>query len=381
MQHLDQKSLEKLNQRIANQSLRALGVSNELIDFSSNDYIGFSTNKAIYNNTLQLLESHQLKENGATGSRLISGNHSLYDLTENYMANFHSVEKALIHNSGYSANVGLIATVTQRNDIIFYDELCHASIREGISVSHAKAYKFKHNNLQDLKDKLQTVAKNTTVYIITESVFSMDGDSPDIDGLIQLSKTYKARLILDEAHALGVFGVQGSGFISSKNLEAVFARVITFGKGLGCHGAAILGSETLIQFLVNFSKPFIYTTGLPPHAVATIYSAYQELNKTSEVKKLQDVISFFNSEVERLDIQSHVLKSESAIQCVIIKGNENVKRVAKALQLKKFNIKAILSPTVPKNQERLRFCLHSYNTKTEITTVLEALKTELNHGK
>lgn len=375
MQHLDKKSIERLNQRLLNHSLRTLGEANNLVDFSSNDYIGFSKNESIYNQALQLLESENCKHNGATGSRLISGNHKIYKLTEEYIAQFHSVEKALIFNSGYSANVGLLTAVAQRNNLIFYDELCHASIREGISLSHAKAYKFKHNDLTNLEEKLSHVKPETTVYVITETVFSMDGDSPDIQSLIKLTKKYRCRLILDEAHALGVFGDKGCGLINNSNSKAVFARIVTFGKSLGCHGSAVLGSQELIQFLINFSKPFIYTTGLSPHAVATIYCAYKTLENSIEIEQLKHIISYFNFEIERLELEELVIKSKSAIQCVVIKGNAKTKLTAQILQQKQFNVKAILSPTVAKGQERLRFCLHSYNSEKEITAVLDCLKT------
>jgi 8-amino-7-oxononanoate synthase len=290
------------------------------------------------------------------------------------MAQFHSVEKAIIYNSGYNANIGLISSVCQRGDIIFYDEFCHASIREGILLSNAKAFKFKHNSIDDLNEKLSKADKNSTIYIITESVFSMDGDSPDIEKLIQVSKQHNARLILDEAHAFGVFGTNGCGLINSKNSEAIFARVITFGKALGCHGAAILGCKDLINYLVNFSKSLIYTTALSPHSIATIYIAYQELEHTKSINKLKDNIVFFNSEKQRFQLQNQFIKSDSAIQCIIIKGNENVKYAAQKLQENGFNVKAILSPTVPKNEERLRFCLHNYNTNEEISTMFQLLK-------
>jgi 8-amino-7-oxononanoate synthase len=374
MQHLDKKSLDKLNQRISDHSLRSLGQTSHLIDFSSNDYIGFSQNTTIYNNTLKLLEAKNFKINGATGSRLISGNHELYNLTEDYIAKFHYVEKTLIYNSGYSANIGLIASICQRNDLIYYDEFCHASIREAILLSNAKAFKFKHNSIDDLKEKLSKSDKNSTIYIITESVFSMDGDSPNIEKLIQVSKQHNTRLIIDEAHAFGVFGTKGCGLINSKNSEHIFARIITFGKALGCHGAAILGSTDLINYLVNFSKSLIYTTALPPHSIATVYVAYQELEITKAINQLKNNISFFNSEKERFQLQKLFIESDSAIQCLIIKGNDNVKKAAQKLQDNGFNVKAILSPTVPKDQERLRFCLHCYNTNEDITGLFQLLK-------
>jgi len=377
MQSLDLKSIQKLQLRQDSNSLRVLGSPSHLIDFSSNDYLRFSKNETIYTNSSKLLAIENLEINGASGSRLLTGNHNLYDKAEQLIAQFHSAEKALIFNSGYSANIGLIPTIAQRHDIIFYDELCHASIREGISLAHAKAFKFKHNNLDDLEEKLSKIRENTTVYVITESVFSMDGDSPDMDHLIKITKKFKARLIIDEAHALGVFGENGCGLINANNSNDIFARVITFGKALGCHGAAVLGSQELIHFLINFSRAFIYTTGLPPHAIATIFSAYKELKITEEINQLQENIQFFKEQLNHFQLKNMFIPSDSAIQCAVISGNKRVKAISKQLEEKDYNVKAILSPTVPINSERLRFCLHSYNSKNDISSALKRLKSAI----
>ena len=151
MSDFPKKLSEKINQRKENQSLRKLPLSNNLIDFSSNDYLGFAKSETIFNQTHQLLKERNLKINGATGSRLLSGNHQLYKETENFIATFHEAETALIFNSGYDANIGFFGSVPQRNDIILYDELCHASIRDGIVMSNAKSYKFNHNDFEDLE--------------------------------------------------------------------------------------------------------------------------------------------------------------------------------------------------------------------------------------
>jgi 8-amino-7-oxononanoate synthase len=302
----------------------------------------------------------------------------LYDITEKYIAAFHQSEAALIFNSGYDANVGFFSAVPQRNDVILYDELCHASIRDGIQMSNAKSYKFQHNDYEDLESKiakLQTPNSELhTIYIVTESVFSMDGDSPNIETLVQLSEKFKALLVVDEAHALGVFGEKGVGVIQSQQFQnKVFARIMTFGKGLGCHGAAILGSASLKEYLVNFARSFIYTTGLSPHSVATILVAYQHLNQAKELQKLKENINFFNQQKQLLGIKSLFVYSKSAIHSAIIPGNEKVKHIASQLQEIGFEVKAILSPTVPEGQERLRFCLHSYNTEKEMEEVLSEL--------
>lgn len=371
---------DKLEKREQNNALRKLPVSNPLIDFASNDYLGFANSEEIFNKTHQYLLENNIKINGATGSRLISGNHNLYQVTEDFIANFHQSETALIFNSGYDANVGFFSSVPQRNDVILYDELCHASIRDGILMSNAKSYKFQHNDFENLEKLITTQLetrnpKPETFYVVTESVFSMDGDSPNLEELVTLCEKYNCFLVIDEAHALGVFGNHGEGVIQSQGLQdKVFARIMTFGKGLGCHGAAILGSQELKNYLINFARSFIYTTGLSPHSVATILMAYQKLKTEKEaIENLRNNIQFFNQEKMQMGLKPLFVYSKSAIQCAIIPGNEKVKSIANQLQNNGFDVKPILSPTVPEGQERLRFCLHSFNSQKEISEVLQFL--------
>jgi 8-amino-7-oxononanoate synthase len=383
MKNIPKAITQKLQQREQNGALRKLSLPNDLIDFASNDYLGFAQSETIFHQTHQLLLDKKILVNGATGSRLLSGNHQLYEEAETFIAHFHQAETALIFNSGYDANVGFFSAVPQRNDIILYDELCHASIRDGIQMSHAKAYKFQHNDFVDLEKLItnfQLPTSNSqllTIYIVTESVFSMDGDSPDLERIVALSEQYQCYLVVDEAHALGVFGEKGEGLLQSLGLQHnVFARIMTFGKGLGCHGAAILGSAELKSYLVNFARSFIYTTGLSPHSVATILVAYQHLeHQKNTLEQLRHNISFFNQEKSRLSLKPLFVYNKSAIQSAIISGNERVKTIANQLQEKGFDVKPILSPTVPEGQERLRFCLHSYNSETEISEVLQLLST------
>lgn len=380
MKDLPKKLQDKLDERRANNALRLLKSPNNLIDFSSNDYLGFSDKNIIFKNAYQFLEDHNISQNGATGSRLLSGNHKLYYEVEQQLCEFHNSPSAVIFNSGYNANIGFFSSVPQRGDIILYDEYIHASIRDGISMSHAKGYKFKHNDVAALEKKCEHErhrnSKETNIYIVTESVFSMDGDTPHLEKIAQISKQHNAFLVVDEAHATGVFGKQGVGLIQHLNIEdAIFARIITFGKALGCHGAAILGSDILKQYLINFSRSFIYTTALPPHSLATIYAAYQELKHSTAIGKLHENIECFKAEIVTQKLEQLFIESHSAIQCCIISGNANVKSISKNLQHHGFNVKPILSPTVPNGQERLRFCLHSYNSKKEISEVLKLLTT------
>ena len=377
---LPKKLQQRLESRSLNNALRKLVNQNALVDFSSNDYLGFSKSKDLFNNAHNYLVYHNLTQNGSTGSRLLSGNYELYETVETMLCKFHNCEAALVFNSGYDANIGFFSSVPQRGDIILYDEFIHASIRDGLTMSNANAYKFKHNNLKDLQTKLsirtQSKSRESDIYIVTESVFSMDGDSPDLATMSEICKNHKAHFIVDEAHALGVFNSNGFGLIQELNLENdVFARLVTFGKGLGCHGAAILGSKVLKQYLVNFARSFIYTTALPPHSLATIKIAYEELSNSSEIETLHKNIKFFKSEITKLHLDSRFIESDSAIQSCIVSGNDNAKSIAIKLQEQRFNVKPILSPTVPKGEERLRFCLHSFNTEKEIVEVLKVLAT------
>jgi 8-amino-7-oxononanoate synthase len=369
----------KLEQREQNNSLRKLALPNNLIDFASNDYLGFSKSKSIFKETHSYLIENNIFQNGATGSRLLSGNHIVYQVAENYIAKFHQSESALIFNSGYDANVGFFCAVPQRSDVILFDELSHASIRDGIQLSNAKSYKFQHNDFEDLERIILKLSSEnqqpTTIFVVTESVFSMDGDTPNLEELVQLCNKNNCFLVVDEAHALGVFGDHGEGLVQMLGLQDdVFARIMTFGKGLGCHGAAILGSQKLFDYLVNFARSFIYTTGLSPHSVATILVAYQHLqNEKEALQKLRENVIHFNQEKKQLGLNPLFVRSKSAIQSAIIPGNQKVKNIANQLQGKGFDVKAILSPTVPEGQERIRVCLHSYNSKEEISEVLQLL--------
>lgn len=363
---------QSLEKRTANKSKRTLGLANSLVDFSSNDYFGFAKSESIFYKTHRFLIDKGFCQNGATGSRLLSGNYKLYEEAELFLSAYHQVESALIFNSGYVANLGLFACVAQRKDIILYDELIHASVRDGILISNAKSYKFKHNDVNSLNTLIEKNRKNKTnaeIYVVTESVFSMDGDSPDLKEIASVCSRHNAKLIVDEAHALGVFY---KGLVYQLNLQKdVFATIVAFGKAMGCHGAAVLGSSLLKEYLINFSRPFIYTTGLPPHSIANIIVAYNEMDNKI-VEKLQKNITFFKKKIKETNL--NFIKSYSAIHSCIIGGNEKTKQIATKLQKNGINIKPILHPTVKKGKERLRICLHTYNSKQEISNVINLLK-------
>lgn len=383
MNNFPEKLSKKLETRKLENALRVLPEASDLIDFSSNDYLGFSNAELIFSETQKILKQRAIHSNGATGSRLISGNSLFYTEVEKEISAFHNSEEALVFNSGYDANLGFFSAVPQRGDIVLFDEYIHASIRDGIRLSNAKAFKFKHNDLENLKEQLlKFSSENSEVFVVTESVFSMDGDSPNLVLLSEICKTFQAHLIVDEAHAVGVFGSKGEGLVQSLGIESkVFARIITFGKAFGCHGAAILGTSELVSYLVNFARSFIYTTALPSHSLATIMSVYKQLKEGNEQsffrsnseklkKNIDHFKNTFNEHKSECNLSLKYIESDSPIQCFVIKGNETVKLIAEKIKVKGYNVKPILSPTIPKGEERLRFCVHSFNSFREISEVL-----------
>ncbi|MEO6303452.1 MAG: pyridoxal phosphate-dependent aminotransferase family protein [Bacteroidia bacterium] len=363
--------LKALAERLQNGMLRKLNTQFPTIDFCSNDYLGFSKLGLLS----KKLETSNLKQEiyGATGSRLISGNSQFIEDAEKQIALFHHADNALIFNSGYDANVGLLSCIPQKEDLVLFDELIHASIYDGIKLGYAKHYKFKHNNIEALKDLIQRHQKDfKSIYIVVESVYSMDGDLAPLLEITELIKPLEnVFLIVDEAHAIGVFGNQGRGLCNALAIEKkCFARVYTYGKAAGCHGAAIVGSELLRNYLINFSRSFIYTTALPNHSINAILSAYSLLIETEQKDILQNNIAYFYSKTSSI---KNMIKSQSAIHSLLIGSNEKADALEKQLAEKNIYAKAIKSPTVKEGTERVRFCVHAYNTKEEIDLLVTIL--------
>lgn len=356
---MDQKLKDKIAKRKLEGTLRSLSSYNDYIDFFSNDYLGLSRVEI------------PMDENrfGATGSRLISGTSNEALQAEKSLAHFFNSEAGLIFNSGYDANLGFFSAVPQRGDLILYDELIHASVRDGIRLSFASNHSFRHNDLLDLEKQLKNA--NGTVYVAVESLYSMDGDLAPLKEISSLCNTYGAYLIVDEAHAAGVFGKEGRGLTDEFGVtDSIFTRLITFGKAYGSHGAIILCSNELKEYIYNFSRSFIYTTALPPSSYSRIefIAEYQDI--PNRIKQLQENIRFFRDNLQDLDLISD---QSSPIQ--IIEGDiHKIKSIENQLKKQNIAVKAIYSPTVPKGKERLRICIHSFNTKEEILVLLNQIR-------
>jgi 8-amino-7-oxononanoate synthase len=466
-----------------------------IIDFASNDYLGLGHSKTQLDKVQQRYDTYIQSRNppylGSTGSRLLSGNSKLASDLEQLLSKIHSSSSsvsvspsdsssvssltspsvishthgndhiktlsssssssssALLFNSGYDANLSILSSIPMDNDYIIIDELVHNSLIMGIKmggrIPTEQVLTFQHNNIQDLKKKLSLLSvimdeknENTStstgwgeVIIVVESVYSMDGDVAPLGRILDVALEYNARVIIDEAHGLGIFGKTnvcnlnqydsnesaqyqqqeqkraveisgggggGTGVLAALNLEShpsILAAVYTFGKAAGCHGSVVIAQEVIIQYLVNYARPFVYSTALPPHSLCTILCAYETMiGEEGELlrKNVFDLVKFFRSifinELKKSGIirsdgsggsdgsdeTSFLLSSYSPIQAVMCRGNEHCIRVANMLRkVGSINVFPIRSPTVPKGEERIRIILHAHNNKDEVRHLVQCL--------
>lgn len=354
---MDSSFDKKIENRIANNQLRSLKVFSSSIDFFSNDYLGLS------NVPIKILS-----RKGSTGSRLLSGTTELSLEVEISLASFFDADEALLFNSGYTANLGVYSCIPQRGETIVYDEYVHASIRDGIRLSHADAMSFKHNDLEDLEKKLKKTKGNS--YIAVESLYSMEGDMAPLRGILELAEKFGARVIVDEAHSVGVFGENGKGIVHGRAMQdRVFIRVVTFGKAYGYHGAAVLCSDKTKQYLVNFSRPFIYTTAPSEDFYQRVQSLVKRKDIYSRQKSLHENLTYFREHTSSLLIS----EPNSPIQVYRGVSVEQLRHLATRCTEQGIFTKPIFTPTVPAGKECLRFCFHAFNTREEIDTLKNIL--------
>ena len=368
---LETKLSESLDAREQQGLLRRLRSATDGIDFSSNDYLNLARDADLQAAIEQKVAGSSTC--GSTGSRLISGNSTAVESLEAQIADFHRAPAALLFSSGYAANIALFSCLLGSGDTLITDRLVHASILDGVQLGKARHLRFQHNDLDSLESRLRQAEGNVVIGV--ESVYSMDGDSAPLAQMAELAEQFNAALIVDEAHSVGMDGPAGAGAVVAAGLEQrVFARVVTFGKALGLHGAAVIGSERLRQYLINFARPFIYSTAPPPHFVESIRAVYEQLPKLDARRdRLRDRIDYFRKQVSG---SSHEwLDSKTAIQSVVIPGNHEVRQVATQLQASGFNLVPIVAPTVPTGTERIRITLHAHNSDAEIDRLFDSLET------
>ncbi len=353
---------------------RSLTLTESSVDFTSNDYLGIGRSAPLHDQLSQATTT--LTRNGASSSRLLAGHTPLADEVEAELAEFYRAETALLFNAGYMANLGLLSCLPQIGDTLLTDELIHASLIDGARLSKANRLRFAHNDLTDLETKLRAAfLEGGNVFVVVESLYSMDGDEAPLREITALCTAFNAALIVDEAHASGVYGPGGAGLVVANGLQnQVLARIHTFGKALGVHGAAVLGSALLRTYLINTARPLIYATALPPHDLLAIQLAHKLVAAEPErAVLLQERVAYFREKSRQLAPEATWLPSTSAIQGVLVPGNPAVRQVAATVQAAGFDVRPIVSPTVAAGQERIRICLHTYNTEAEIDGLLLAL--------
>lgn len=346
--------------------LRTLKPKAEGVDFYSNDYLGLAKNREFQKIILERVNENPQLLSGSTGSRLISGNSELVESVENFIAEKHRFQASLLFPSGYNANLALFSTLPTRHDMIIVDEQIHRSVHDACKMSNARKLKFRHNDVEDLESILKKQEKHC--YIAIESLYSMEGDLAPIREIAELVRQYEADLIVDEAHAFGVFG---NGLVHEYGLQdQITANVITYGKAMGAHGAAILCHDSIKSYMVNFASSFIYTTSAQDFQWVRIKEGYDFLENHQELsRQLQKNINLFRGQ----GLQSPSSEN-SPVQAIIIPDHQKLKSLQERLSDEGVLTYAIYSPTVKEGTERLRICLHSFNTEEEIIKLTTMIK-------
>ena len=334
----------------------------EYLDLSSNDYLGLSGHPVLIEAAKAALDEFGT---GTSGSRLLSGSLAIHHKLEEALARFKNKEAALVFNSGYQANVGILSSLYSEGDVIFSDKLNHASIIDGMTLSGAKVIRFLHNDTEHLESLLKRHRQNfKRALIITETIFSMDGDRPPLKILTDLKKRYDCSLMVDEAHATGIYGKTGSGVVEEEGLSGEVDLIMgTFSKGLGSFGAYIAASKEIVDYLINTCRSFIYSTSLPPATIAANLASLELVrSEPGRREKLLSLAEYFRVLLEEAGFN---IRGSSQIVPVIIGDNIRTVKLAKILQEKGYWVLPIRPPTVPANQARLRFSL-TFNLEKDI---------------
>jgi 8-amino-7-oxononanoate synthase len=401
----------------------------DLIDFSSNDYLGLAHDpdqhaavESAYEQLVQADATRFVPRLGATGSRLLSGDSPTFHALERYIAGLHNRETAFLCNSGYDANLAVVSSLPA--DVILYDEYAHNSLHMGMRLwyaqdpEHKRMISFRHNSTEDLQQKLEQLTNNQNkhkadVIVLIESVYSMDGDVAPVRAMLDVAHQFGAQVIVDEAHGLGIYGrinnnysnnnnnnnngsrritggvPGGTGVLAAEQVErhpALACSIHTFGKAAGCHGAVVCGSTVFRDYLVNYGYPVIYSTALPLHSLAVIRCSYDTMtgSKGDRLRaSVFELVCMFRRTLEPFLAtchRVHLLPSTSPIQALMIPDNTACTEFCNILFVKsnkRIQLFPIKSPTVPKGQERVRIILHSHNTTEQVETLVLLIQSTL----
>lgn len=356
------------------QGLYLMRGGRSMLNLSSNDYLGLADNEALKQEFLQTLDSRDCRFS-STSSRLLTGNYPIYTRLENRLAQLYEAESALVFNSGYHANSGILPAVTDSRSLILADKLVHASIVDGIGLSKARCIRYRHNNYEQLE---RLVAENAgeydRIFVVTESIFSMDGDESDLPRLVALKHQYpNLYLYLDEAHAFGVRGRQGLGCAEEQGfIDDIDFLVGTFGKAAASMGAFVICSGEMKQYLVNTMRPLIFTTALPPINLAwTLFI----VNKICNMQARREHLARISARVrEALNPLNGNILSSSHIIPYVLGESERAMAVALKLQHEGFYLLPVRPPTVPPGTSRLRISLNAECSDADINRLIDSIK-------
>lgn len=353
----------------------------DCINFSSNDYLGLANDPAIKQALINALQTDDISY-GSGAAHLVTGHHLQHHLVEDELADWLGTERALLFSTGYMANLAVPQALLQKGDIILADKLNHASLLDGAKLSDAEMKRYPHLDMKALERRLQDAqAKQQQAMIVTDGVFSMDGDMAPLPTLQKLAQQYDAWLFVDDAHGIGTLGEQGKGCFEHYHLQPDANTIIvgTLGKAFGTSGAFVAGSQELIEALIQFARPYIYTTAMPQLNAVAIRQALQKVTQAQASREtLQRNIEYFKQQAKQIGLQ--LMPSNTAIQPILLGDSETALEWSDYLRQHGLWVTAIRPPTVPNNQARLRITLSASHTQAHIDRLLKALADRLQDG-
>jgi 8-amino-7-oxononanoate synthase len=346
-----------------------------LVAFASNDYLGLANDEALKQGAIAAIEQWGV---GAGASQLVSGRLGIFDVLEQRLAEFAHRDAALFFPSGFQANLGILTALADRHDVIFADRVNHASLIDGALLSRAQHVRYQHADVADLKQKLEStpVAAGGSRLIVTDSVFSMDGDEAPLQELMQLAEQYHAWLVVDDAHGLGVLGPQGRGSIADAGLppHPNLIMIGTLGKAAGVSGAFVAAASNVIEWLIQRARSYIYTTGTSPMIAGALLASIDRILNGEDLRsRLREHIAQLREGIAGLDLPFALLPSRTGIQALVIGDNEPTLKIAARLLDQGYWVPAIRPPTVPAGAARMRISLSAAHTHAHIDGLIRAL--------
>ncbi len=346
----------------------------EVLSFCSNDYLGLANHPALKQAMIDAIQTYGV---GSGSAHLVNGHSQLHHDCEQRLAEFTGRDRALLFSTGYMANLAITSALVGRNDFILQDKLNHASLIDAARVVDAKFLRFRHLDLDQLQQQLAASSEQKPAarrLVMTDAVFSMDGDKADIQGLAQLCREYGGWLMIDDAHGFGVLGEHGAGLCEEQGLDQQQVPILmaTLGKAVGVSGAFVAGSEELIETLVQQARSYIYTTASPPSLAAAVLRSIEIIEDEAwRREKLQQLIAYFRQQMLALECQ--LLPSDTAIQPIVIGDNQQTLDISRQLLEQGIHVTAIRPPTVAPGSARLRITLSAAHETTDIDRLVKAL--------